>query len=129
ELGALAQHSASARLPQRPTAHRVRSHLLRYETDRPTPGRNPIARASTGTTAISKLSKRSPGLGDLKARVTQLAADRNELEAAEESAERSAQFAAKMGNSASSTDEPVDVDTKTAPGREVAPLVISKLAV
>jgi len=34
-----------------------------------------------------------------------------------------------MGNSASSTDEPVDIDTKTAPGREVAPLVISKLAV
>jgi len=76
-----------------------------------------------------KLSKRSPGLGDLEARVTQLAADRKELEAAEESAERLAQFAAKMGNSASSTDEPVDIDTKTAPGREVAPLVISKLAV
>jgi hypothetical protein len=54
--------------------------------------------------------------GDLEARVAQLAADRKELEAAEESAERSAQFAAKMGNSASSTDEPVDVDTKTAPG-------------
>jgi hypothetical protein len=38
-----------ARLPQRPTAHRVRSHVLRYETDRPNPGRNPIARASIRT--------------------------------------------------------------------------------
>src|SRR6478735_10945199 len=52
ELCALAQHSASARLSQRPTAHRVRSRVLRYETDRPTPGRNPIARASTGTRAF-----------------------------------------------------------------------------
>jgi hypothetical protein len=66
--------------------------------------------------------------GDLEARVTQLAGDRKELEAAEESAERSAHFAAKMGNGASSTDEPVDIVTKTAPGREVAPLVISKSA-
>lgn len=30
-----------------------RSHLLRYETDRPTPGRNPIARASTRTNAVN----------------------------------------------------------------------------
>jgi hypothetical protein len=48
-LGALAQHQAHARLPQRPTARRVRSHVLRHRTDRPAPGRNPIARASIRT--------------------------------------------------------------------------------
>ncbi len=30
-------------------------HLLRYETDRPTPGRNPIARASSRTSAIQRV--------------------------------------------------------------------------
>ena len=45
--------SAPARLPRRPTARRVRSHVLRYETDRPTPGRNPIARASIRTNAVN----------------------------------------------------------------------------
>jgi hypothetical protein len=45
----LAQHQPTARLPRRPTARRVRSHVLRYETDRPTPGRNPMARASIRT--------------------------------------------------------------------------------
>ncbi len=49
ELGPLAQHQPPPRLPQRHTARRVRSHLLRYKTDRPTPGRNPIARASIRT--------------------------------------------------------------------------------
>ena len=44
-LGALAQHQPPTRLPQRHTARRVRSHVLRSETDRPTPGRNPIAQS------------------------------------------------------------------------------------
>ena len=52
ELGPLAQHQPAARLPRRHTPSRVRSHLLRYETDRPPTGRNPIARASIRTRAI-----------------------------------------------------------------------------
>jgi putative transposase len=43
------QHQPPARLPQRRTAHKVRSRVLRYETDRPAPDRNPIARASIRT--------------------------------------------------------------------------------
>lgn len=51
-LGALAQHHPPPRLPRRPTADRVRSRVLRCPTERPTPGRNPIARASGRTRAI-----------------------------------------------------------------------------
>jgi hypothetical protein len=47
--GPLTQHQPAARLSQRHTASRVRSRVLRYGTDRPTPGRNPIARASITT--------------------------------------------------------------------------------
>jgi hypothetical protein len=64
--GPLTQHPPPARLPQRHTHSRVRSHLLRYETDRPTPGRNPIARASIRTAKprapYSHLTKTPGGL-------------------------------------------------------------------
>jgi len=51
-MGALAQHPPPSWLSPRCTASRVRSRVLRYEADRPTPGRNPIARVSTRTSAI-----------------------------------------------------------------------------
>jgi putative transposase len=41
------------------TPSRIRSHLLRYKTDRPTPGRNPIAQASIRTRAIQLSSSSS----------------------------------------------------------------------
>ena len=52
ELGLLAQHRPPARLPRRPTPDRVRDRVLRCPTDRPTPGRNPIDRASGRSRAI-----------------------------------------------------------------------------
>ena len=59
ELGPLAQHQPATRLPQRHTPSRVRSHLLRYETQRPPTGRNPIARASIRTRAIQSACRSS----------------------------------------------------------------------
>ena len=54
-LGPLAQHPAAARLPRRPPTGRVRGGVLRYPTDRPAPGRNPIARASIRPRAVHSL--------------------------------------------------------------------------
>ena len=45
-------HQPPARLPRRRPASRVRASVLRYATDRPDPGRNPIARASIRPRAI-----------------------------------------------------------------------------
>jgi hypothetical protein len=58
-VGALAQHQPPPRLPRRCPARRVRSHLLRYETDRPTPGRNPIARVSIRAKRFSAVKSRN----------------------------------------------------------------------
>ena len=41
-----------ARLPRRRPTDRVRAGVLRYEPDRPTPGRNPIARVSIRASAV-----------------------------------------------------------------------------
>jgi transposase InsO family protein len=48
-------------------ARRVRGHLLGYETDRPTPGRNPIARVSIRSRAIQPLRLRPAGRSRLYA--------------------------------------------------------------
>ena len=56
-LGALAQQPAAPRLPQRRPASRVRGDVLRSTTDRPDPGRNPIARASTEPRAVQPRSR------------------------------------------------------------------------
>ena len=44
-----------ARLPRRRPTSRVRAGVLRYETDRPDPGRNPIARVSIRPSAIQSV--------------------------------------------------------------------------
>jgi hypothetical protein len=58
-VGALAQHQPLTRLPRRRATGRVRSHVLRFPTERPNPGRNPIARASGRTRAIHTVSLQS----------------------------------------------------------------------
>jgi putative transposase len=52
QLGLLAQHRPPAQLPWRHPTHRVRCRVLRCTTDRPTPDRNPITRASGKTRAF-----------------------------------------------------------------------------
>jgi HK97 family phage major capsid protein len=79
-------------------------------------------------TAISEAirTKSFGNLADLEKRTDALAEARAELKAAEDTATRSGLFAAKMGDTTSSTDEPVNVTTKAfKPGREVLPLALS----
>ena len=55
--GALAQHQPPARLPRGPAPRRVRSRVLRCPPERPSPGRNPIARVSITSRAVQPVGR------------------------------------------------------------------------